>query len=259
MAPVLLTLKAFLLFFAFAFAIFFIRQIVYGRTHHARVLKDGGTPLFAGKLLMDFAYWLLSPIEKLLVACKISPDSISIFCMVLSLIAGGVVAGGNLFAASLVWMFGSAMDALDGLVARAQGRVSKFGEVLDSTVDRVSELAIFSGFIIYYRSDSIALGSVLLALWGSVLTSYISAKGEILRIQLPRGIMRRAERAVYLGVAMFVSPLWVAYGYEERAALVGALPKSFPVFCVILLIGVVSNLSSIYRLVWLRKKLNVEK
>lgn len=236
--------------FGILLSIFSLRQIVYGRSHHERVLKDGGSPLFAGKFLMDFAYWMIHPVGQWLIRSKITPNMISLFCLLVSLAAGAVLATGDLFLAGLIWIFGSSMDALDGVVARGQGKVSAYGSVLDSTIDRVAELSMLSGLIFFFREKPWMVAAALAALWGSVLTSYISAKGDILKIQLPRGLMRRAERAVYLGLALIVSPFWDKYVGRSVEGL-----DPLPLFLVLSLIGAMSIVSSVLRLLWLGREL----
>ena len=245
-------LAAVLLFLALALCVFSVRQFVYGRSHHARVLKDGGSPLLAGKFFMDFVYWLLMPLGQLMVKLKVSPHAISLVCLLFSLWAGYLAAQGEFVFAGLVWMVGSLMDTLDGLVARACGQVSAFGSVLDSVVDRVAELSIFIGLAFYFRLEPLALGMTLLALSGSLLTSYISAKGEILRISLPRGVMRRAERAVYLGLSFLLfNPVEKYFN-----GLAFEMPSPALIFVTLSLIGVVSTTSSIHRMLWLKQRLS---
>lgn len=238
-----------------SFAYFSFQQITSGRDYHSRVVKDGGSPLLGGRFVMSYAYWLLTPIEKLISKTPITPNFISLCCLLLSFGAGFLVIQKQFLLAAVVWFFGSAMDALDGLVARAKGLVSEFGSVLDSTVDRISELSIYSAFCFLYRENVIVLGLGLLALWGSVLTSYVSAKGEILQVKMPRGWMRRAERAIYMGLLLVLTPFWS----ESFATHQNEWVQHLPVISVLGLIGLISLGSSFYRLVWLYHFLKASK
>jgi len=66
-------------------------------------------------------------------------------------------------------------DLLDGALARFTKRTTKFGAILDSTVDRISEAAILCGLLIWYIPQGASLEIVLIfaVLIGSFLVSYI--------------------------------------------------------------------------------------
>ena len=44
----------------------------------------------------------------------------------------------------------SALDLLDGALARKTGTVTKFGAVFDSVLDRLSEAAVLAGLLFHY-------------------------------------------------------------------------------------------------------------
>jgi hypothetical protein len=98
------------------------------------------------------------------------------------------------------------------------------------------------------------LSLVFLAWMGSFMVSYVSAKDEALPVKAPRGLMRRTERAVYLTVATGITPLTQLLAGPERPAWVGL----FPLIVALSLIGVIANLSSIYRLRVLMRLLDQE-
>ncbi|MGN6607036.1 MAG: phosphatidylinositol phosphate synthase [Jatrophihabitans sp.] len=90
------------------------------------------------------------------------------------------------------------MDMLDGAVARASGRPTKFGGVLDSSCDRVADAAIFGALAWYYglRHDRWMLLAALLCLVLGALTSYIRARAEGAGLTATVGIAERAERLI---------------------------------------------------------------
>jgi len=97
-------------------------------------------------------------------------------------------------------------DIVDGAVARVTGRASKRGAFLDSTLDRVAEVAVFGGIMLGSYSPPIL---VLLALSFSLLVSYTRAKGDALGVALSGvGIGERSERLLILAV---LSILGLAY------------------------------------------------
>jgi archaetidylinositol phosphate synthase len=89
-------------------------------------------------------------------------------------------------------------DIVDGAVARVTGRTSRRGAFLDSTLDRVAEVAIFAGILLGSYSPSVL---VLLALSFSLLVSYTRAKGDALGVALSGvGIGERSERLLILAI-----------------------------------------------------------
>jgi CDP-diacylglycerol--glycerol-3-phosphate 3-phosphatidyltransferase len=92
---------------------------------------------------------------------------------------------------------------LDGQVARRTNQVTRFGGFLDSTFDRISDMAAFVGLMTFYARDTefhSTLNVLLagLALVGSVLVSYASARAESLIAKCDVGFLRRPERVVLL-------------------------------------------------------------
>jgi CDP-diacylglycerol--glycerol-3-phosphate 3-phosphatidyltransferase len=106
-------------------------------------------------------------------------------------------------------------DMLDGRVARARGRGTKFGAYLDSTMDRYSDMLLYLGLLILYarleRTGLMVL--VWVAAFGSFMTSYARARAESLIPRCPVGLMERPERVVLLIagalVNRMVAVLWV--------------------------------------------------
>jgi CDP-diacylglycerol--glycerol-3-phosphate 3-phosphatidyltransferase len=90
---------------------------------------------------------------------------------------------------------------LDGQVARLSGRVTRFGGFLDSSLDRLSDMVVFVGLMVFYARDteSHSTLNVFLAgagLMGSVMVSYASARAESLIPKCDVGFLRRPERVV---------------------------------------------------------------
>jgi archaetidylinositol phosphate synthase len=114
-------------------------------------------------------------------------------------------------------------DIVDGAVARATDSVSKKGAFLDSTLDRVAEVAVYSGILLGGYASPIL---VLLALSFSLLVSYTRAKADSLGVSLSGvGIGERSERLLVLSVlsiagfaafGVFVVALLAAVTFLER-------------------------------------------
>ena len=128
----------------------------------------------------------------------LSPNMVSIIGLLISFAAAWIAADGRLFLGAIVLLIGSAFDMLDGDLARLQGRESKQGAFLDSNFDRLAESALFAGLAWYYMqafNDRTAL-FCLLALAGSLTTSYARARAEGLGTTCYGGWLQRPERMV---------------------------------------------------------------
>lgn len=122
--------------------------------------------------------------------------SINIFC--------GVLFGmGEFFWAGVVLIIANVFDMLDGNVARLTGNVTRYGGFLDSSLDRLSDMVAILGIMVFYASNTphhslmnVILGGV--AMMGSVMVSYTTARSEALGVKANVGFLQRPERIVLL-------------------------------------------------------------
>ena len=170
----------------------------------------------------------LDPIVELLSRAGVHPDWLSTLGLGLTAYAAYLFARGQFTAASLLALLGALFDAVDGAVARRQGRESKFGAFLDSTLDRVSDTLLFLGVAAHYFYQPVLAGELLVpdfesrllggtpvddwlrgmaavvALAGSYLVSYTRARSEGLGQPCRVGWFERPERLiVLLGAGLF--------------------------------------------------------
>ncbi len=118
-------------------------------------------------------------------------------------------------------------DALDGAVARRTGLISSFGAFLDSTLDRLSESAIFVGIIFFYASAARPYEALLAgtAMTFSLLTSYTRARSEGLGVKCEVGILERAGRVVILSVLSLLGFVTAGVGLVAVGALVTTIQR----------------------------------
>jgi CDP-diacylglycerol--glycerol-3-phosphate 3-phosphatidyltransferase len=115
-----------------------------------------------------------------------------------------LIARGALLAGGLVTLIASALDMLDGALARATGTAAPTGALTDSVLDRVSEAVVLGGVLAYALNrgqDELAL-LAFIAVVGSLLVSYVRARAEGLGVTLTDGLFTRAERVVVLSAAL---------------------------------------------------------
>ena len=172
--------------------------------------------------LKDAFRQLLHPLVRFLSALRVRPDTLTILGWTLSVGAALLFGLGYTQVAGVVMLLGGLFDDLDGAVARESNRMSAFGAFLDSTLDRLSESAIFVGIIFFYAASNLPYGALLagVAMVFSLLTSYARARAEGLGIECQVGLLERAGRVVILSVFSIVGLLTVGLGLVAAGALV---------------------------------------
>jgi CDP-diacylglycerol--glycerol-3-phosphate 3-phosphatidyltransferase len=158
----------------------------------------------------------------LLSALQVRPDTLTVLGWTLSVCAAVLFGLGYARVAGLVMLLGGLFDALDGDVARASNRMSAFGAFLDSTLDRLSEAAIFVGIIYFYAAAARPFEALLAgtAMTFSLLTSYARARAEGLNIECQVGLLERAGRVVILSAFSIAGLLTFGLGLVAAGALV---------------------------------------
>ena len=164
-----------------------------------------------------------TPAAKLLAALGLSPNAVSLLGLI---VAGGsayLLSTDRFWAGGVVLLASGLFDLLDGALARYAGSTSRFGALLDSTLDRVSETVVLIGLLVYYLNTDSTGGALLcyLALAGSLMVSYLRARAEGLGIECTVGIMTRPERVVALGAGLIVGHWWPVAVLAVLAAIAG--------------------------------------
>jgi CDP-diacylglycerol--glycerol-3-phosphate 3-phosphatidyltransferase len=161
------------------------------------------TDLF-GPFLTRYILWLIRPIERALLAAKVSPNTLTCASLAGCGVAGVLIATNHLASATWAYALAGILDILDGRLARATGRSTVAGALFDSVADRWGEIFVFTGCA-WYLHDSPWLFSVMAALGGSMMVSYTRARGEGLGLKLDGGTMQRAERIVLVSCGTLIA------------------------------------------------------
>ncbi|TLM73559.1 phosphatidylinositol phosphate synthase [Pseudarthrobacter sp. NamB4] len=143
---------------------------------------------------------LFTPLARWLLRIGVSPDAVTVIG------TAGVVVGALVFypLGQLLWgtLFITAFifsDVLDGIMARMQDVKSRWGNFLDSTLDRIADGALFAGLAVWFFTGGanvpIAVAAMVCLVLGMVV-SYARAKAESLGFTANIGIAERAERLV---------------------------------------------------------------
>lgn len=201
---------------------------------------------------------LLTPVARMFLAMGISPDVVTLVGTL------GVCAGALAFYPRGEFFWGTIMitlfvfsDTIDGIMARASSRSSKWGAFLDSTLDRLGDAAVFGGLVLYYggpaspdagslpvsRSVMLALALTCLVL-GSVV-SYARARAEGLGMRADVGIAERADRLV----AVLVTTGLVGLGWKTGFGL-----PEIVLTVVLALLAVASAVTVVQRVLLVRRQ-----
>lgn len=155
---------------------------------------------------------ITDPIVGVIARTGVTPNHLSLLGFSGNLGAAVLAARGAFLAAGALMLASSALDLLDGALARATGRATRFGAVLDSSLDRLSEAAVLGGLTFYFAQRGQVEEVVLCfaALAGSLLVSYVRAQALAHGLDLREGWFTRAERVIVLAGGLMISQVRIA-------------------------------------------------
>ena len=183
-----------------------------------------------------------SPVVKVLEKTPVTPNMLTWFGSMIAVAAGVVIGLGHPFIAGFIVLFGGLFDMLDGALARRTDRITKFGGILDSTLDRVSESVILIGLLVMFAIDQSTVGVIIAGItWlGSFMVSYIRSRAEAAGMDCQVGVFTRPERVIIISLGLLLS--------QFEYVLIGALA----------LVAVLSLVTASQRLlyVWQQTKIN---
>jgi len=138
---------------------------------------------------------------------EINPNTLTLVGLALSLISALFFAKRDLLLAGGFLLVSGFFDALDGLVARANNRTTKYGGFLDSVCDRFADAAVilgamYGGLTQLYSIPFWLTGS--LAIFGSLMVSYTRARAEASGASASVGIADRPARMIILIIGTFI-------------------------------------------------------
>jgi archaetidylinositol phosphate synthase len=170
---------------------------------------------------------VFAPVARVVAKSRVPPNALTLLGPVVATVAAWMYFQQQLALALLLLLVSGFVDALDGAVARATGKTSQFGGVLDSICDRYSDAIVLFGIIL---GGWVSTCWGIIAIVGSLLVSYVRARAEAAGVtQLGIGIAERPERLIIIMVVtllqyltilgiLFAPPIfygidnWIAYG-----------------------------------------------
>ena len=156
-----------------------------------------------------------APLVASLDALGVSPNALTVAGLFLNFGAAAIVGAGELRWGALAFLVASGFDMLDGSLARRRGQASRLGAFLDSTFDRLSETALFLALLVDhartpYGPDWMP-AAILVALAGSLTTSYARSRSETLGQECKVGWVERPERVVLLVIGLVTTRVVLGY------------------------------------------------
>lgn len=152
---------------------------------------------------------LKESVSSFLVKIGISANFLTLLGLFFSFLSAFYICLGSFFIAGALLLFSGLCDLLDGAVARASGKVSVFGGILDSTLDRYGDGIVLCALALraVYLHEFILAGLAVAALLGSFTISYIRARAECEMDNCRVGFWERGERLVYLALGLLLNNL----------------------------------------------------
>ncbi|GGK25606.1 putative phosphatidylinositol synthase PgsA [Pilimelia terevasa] len=169
---------------------------------------------------------VVEPVARGLLRTGFTPNAVTVLGTVGVL--GGALLGarGWLLAAAAVVTLFALTDVVDGTMARLRGGSTRFGALLDSSLDRVADGAVFGAVAFWAagQGDDLALVAALVCLAGGQVVSYVKARAEGLGLRCDVGIAERFERLVLVGIgAVLTDGVGLPWGMAAALCLLGVL------------------------------------
>lgn len=169
----------------------------------------------------------LVPVVRLAQALHLTPNTITVIGLLITLVASILVGAGWLLLGAAILTAGSLLDAVDGALARAQGGGTPFGGFLDSTLDRAGESIVYLGigaWILAATPDPRwPVTLVMVALAASFLVSYAHARAQGIGLAADVGLAPRTERLVIVIAGIALAGLGLTIGLYAALAAVATL------------------------------------
>ena len=184
----------------------------------------------------DWRHRLISPVANYaargFIRLHISANALTIIGFLIVVGAAWLILINEQLWAGIVMLAGSLVDTIDGAVARLTGKTGKFGAMLDSTLDRLSEGAILLALVYVFAADglpwmaSLAAGALLF----SFMVSYVRARAEGLGISCSEGWFTRVERVVILSLGLITGYIVIALALITALSIFTFLQRLYVVW-----------------------------
>jgi CDP-diacylglycerol--glycerol-3-phosphate 3-phosphatidyltransferase len=185
--------------------------------------------------------YVVEPVARALLRIGVTPNAVTVAGTVGVLVGAlGFGARGHLVVGALIVTFFALTDMLDGTMARMSGGSTRFGALLDSTMDRIADGAVFGAVTFWLASQGnpyLGVVAGLLCLVLGQVVSYVKARAEGLGLGADVGVAERPERLIIVGIGGLLGGLGLDWG----------LPAALWVLALLSLITVGQRIRYVYR------------
>jgi CDP-diacylglycerol--glycerol-3-phosphate 3-phosphatidyltransferase len=152
---------------------------------------------------------IFEPIALALGRAGLTPDALTLLGFTTTVGGAALVALRHWTLGGIVVLAGGVFDMFDGTLARATGRVSRFGAFMDSVFDRAGEAIVYLGIVVGAAIDEHTRVPILAtaAMGSAFMVSYVRARSEGLGFTTGSGmaavgLMPREVRLVILSIGL---------------------------------------------------------
>ena len=160
----------------------------------------------AGGAAQRIFAWPYRGVLAFLLWTGVSPNQLTLLALASNVVSGVLIVTGNWAWAAIALIAGGIFDVMDGSVARHRGESRRSGAFMDSVLDRISDMVLFSCLFWRLAADGQTLAAVLalITLVVSVAVSHVRAEAEAAKVVLTEGIFQRLERVIALAVGLLI-------------------------------------------------------
>jgi archaetidylinositol phosphate synthase len=145
----------------------------------------------------------------------LSPNAITILALLLNAAAAALLVRRWFVMAIILIAFAGLADAFDGIVARTQGKETRFGDFLDHFADRVSDTLLTAGWAV---GSGVRESLVLAAVIVTMLNGYVGTQIEATFRERNYESIGRGEFVLALIVLPLVSYILFRSGWDSIRA-----------------------------------------
>jgi CDP-diacylglycerol--glycerol-3-phosphate 3-phosphatidyltransferase len=159
--------------------------------------------------------YVVNPTARFLLRLGVTPNAVTIAGTVGVLIGSYVAAFGHLFWGVWIVTASALTDVLDGTMARMRGGSGRFGALLDSSMDRIADAAVFGAVAFYLANQGNPYGGMvaaLICLAAGQVVSYVKARAQSLNLDADVGIAERLERLIIAGIGGLLGSAGLDWG-----------------------------------------------
>ena len=160
----------------------------------------------AGGLAQRLFAWPYRGVLAFLLWTGVSPNELTWLSLAFNIICGVLIVRGDWTWAGVALILGGICDVMDGSVARHRGEVRRSGAFMDSVLDRVADMILFSCLFWRFATTGQTTEAVLslITLVVSVGVSHVRAEAEAAKVVLTEGLFQRLERIIALAVGLLI-------------------------------------------------------